>query len=111
MAEEVRNLLKEDRNLKGREVYDALKAKFPGKSINEASCGVAFSTARQKLGITKKGKKRKGAGSAKKVSVMKKRPAAVDLQTLEAAAKYLASVGDSDKAIAAVKQVQALQVK
>lgn len=107
MAEEVRNLLKKNPKLTGPEVFAALKKKFPRQKINENSCGVAFSGARKKLGIKSGRRRKKGA----KRTVVKRRPAAVKVDDLQAAAKFLSEVGDADKAIAAIKQVQALQVK
>ncbi len=52
--------------------------------------------------------KQKGA----KRTVKRKLPGAqtVDLAALQAAAKFVAQVGDADTAVAAVKQVQSLQI-
>jgi hypothetical protein len=46
------------------------------------------------------------------VTVTRKLPTAqtVDILVLQAAAKFVAAVGDTDTAIAAVKQVQTLQI-
>jgi len=117
MAEEIRNLLRENPSLSGREVYQALQQKFPNETINENSCGVAFSSARKQLGISG------GRSRAKKVvkrvapaaRVARKASAAggskqLDLATLQAAAKYLSQAGSADAAIEAIRQVQALQV-
>lgn len=115
MAAEVRELLKQNPAMTGKEVYEALSKKFPRRSINENSCGVAFSTARKTLGITKGRKRRRRKAGKKKVAVRKKRPAAtaasIDVGTLQAAAKFLSEVGNPDKALAAVRQVQSLQIK
>jgi hypothetical protein len=112
MAAEIRGLLERNKSLSGPEVYKALKKKFPRQKINEGSCGVAVSDARQKLGIApKRGKKRKAA----KTSVVKMKPAAtaltVDLTSLQAAAKFVSEVGDADKAIAAIRQLRSLQIQ
>ena len=112
MAAEIRGLLEKDKSLSGPEVYKALKKKFPRQKINESSCGVAFSGARQKLGISpKRGKKRKAA----KTTVVKMKPAAtattVDLTSLQAAAKFVSEVGDADKAISAIRQLRSLQIQ
>ena len=113
MAAEIRGLLESNQDLSGKEVYKALKKKFPRQKINESSCGVAVSDARQKLGISQKGtgKKRKAA----KTSVVKMKPAAtaltVDLTSLQAAAKFVSEVGDAEKAIAAVRQLRSLQIQ
>ena len=57
---------------------------------------------------TKKTGKPKGA----KRTVKRKLPGAqtVDLAALQAAAKFVAQVGDAETAVAAVKQVQSLQI-
>ena len=113
MAAEIRGLLRQNRSLSGSEVCDALKKKFPRQKINESSCGVAFSGARKKLGISqrKSGKKRKAA----KKTVRRMKPAAaaqaVDLTTLQAAAKFVSEVGGAEKAIRAIRQVRALQIQ
>jgi hypothetical protein len=112
MAAEIRGLLTQNRDLSGKEVYAALKKKFPKEGINESSCGVAFSGARKKLGISaKRGKKRKTA----KTTVRKMKPTAaaqaVDLTALQAAAKFVSEVGDAEKAIAAIRQLRSLQIQ
>lgn len=109
MAAEVRNVLRENRKLSGPEVYAALKEKFPNQKINENSLSVAFSAARKKLGI-KGGRRRKGRA---KRTVRKKVPSTprLNMDALQAAAKFVSAVGDADKAVAAIKQVTALQIK
>ena len=112
MAKEIRVLLEENRDLMGREIYDALKKNFPKEKINESSCGVAFSNARKKLGIVPGKKSRRR--SAKKKVVRKRVPATVpvlNLSTLQAAAKYVAEVGNVEKAIEAVRQIRSLQIR
>ena len=63
-------------------------------------------------GAKKKTAKKKRAIGGKKVTVTRKLPTAqtIDIATLQAAAKFVAAVGDADTAIAAVKQVQTLQI-
>ena len=110
MSQEIRTLLRKKRSLTGPEVYAALTEKFPGQEINKSSCGVAFTGARKKLGI--KGGRRRKSGA--KRTVVKARPApapALNIETLKAAAKFVGEIGDADKAIAAIKQVSALQIK
>ena len=62
----------------------------------------------------KTGKQKRATGRKKgtKRTVMRKRPSAqtVDLSALQAAAKFLATVGDAETAMAAIKQVQSLQI-
>lgn len=109
MAAEIRAILKEDPKLSGREVFEALTKKFPKAKINESSCSVAFSGARKKLGIAPGKKRRRGA----KKTVVRKRTAApkIDLEALQAAAKFVTQVGNADKALEAVRQVRLLQVR
>ena len=107
MSQEIRTLLRKKRSLTGPEVYAALTEKFPGQEINKSSCGVAFTGARKKLGI--KGGRRRKSGA--KQTVIKARPAPVSIERLQAAAKFVGEIGDADKAIAAIKQVSALQIK
>ncbi len=62
-------------------------------------------------GAKKKTAKKKRATGGKKRTVKRKKPSqTVDISALQAAAKFVAAVGDADKAIAAVKQVQSLQI-
>ncbi len=63
-------------------------------------------------GAKKKTAKKKRATGGKKVTVTRKLPSAqtVDISALQAAAKFVAAIGDADTAIAAVKQVQSLQI-
>ena len=66
-------------------------------------------------GAKKKSAKKKRATGRKKGAkrtVRRKRPIAqtVDISALQAAAKFLATVGDAETAMAAIKQVQSLQI-
>ena len=112
MAAEIRKLLRGKRSMMGREVYDALVENFPNQNINKDSCLVAFSKNRVQMGLAKKVVKKKSV--AKKV-VKKNRPSAavtaVNLTSLQAAAKFVAQIGDSDKAIAAIKQLESVQIR
>ena len=62
----------------------------------------------------KTGKKKQATGRKKgtKRTVRRKRPSVqtVDLSALQAAAKFDATVGDAETAMAAIKQVQSLQI-
>ena len=61
---------------------------------------------------TKTAKKKRTTGQKTK-TVKRKLPSAqnIDISALQAAAKFVADVGDADKAIAAVKQVSSLQIQ
>jgi len=106
MAEEIRKLLRAKRTITGREVYNALVENFPNQKIKEGSCLNAFSKTRMRMGLKKK--------RGKKV-VKRKMPStsvtAVDLNALQAAAKFVAQVGSADTAIAAIKQLQSVQIR
>ena len=62
----------------------------------------------------KTAKKKRATGRKKgaKRTVMRKRPSAqtVDISALQAAAKFLTAAGDAETAMAAIKQVQSLQI-
>lgn len=109
MAEEIKSLLGANSKLSAKETLEAIKAKHPDAQINEKSFGVAFYNARKKLGIASKGR----GGAAKKV-VVRKMPSvtrpAVDMPTLQAAAKFITVIGSPETAIEAIKQVQRLQI-
>lgn len=110
MAGEIRELLRGDRTLTGTQIVAALKDKFPKESINENSAGVALYNARKTLGIKSKRRRRSG----KKTTVQKRVPAAapkVNLASLQAAAKFVAEMGNADKALEAVRQIKTLQIK
>ncbi len=106
MSAEIRNLLRANWTMTGSEVYNALVEKFPEQIINKNSCLVAVYKNKNR---TKKVGKKKSV--ARKV-VKKKRPSvAVDINALQAAAKFVAQIGDSDKAIAAIKQLESVQIR
>ena len=111
MSAEIRTLLRAKRTMMGREVYNSLVENFPNQKINENSCLVAFSKTRLQMGMTKKRAKKK---SVTKKVVKRRRPSAaitaVDLNALQAAAKFVAQIGSADKGIAAIKQLQSVQI-
>lgn len=110
MAEEVRNVVSEKPDLTGPEVYATLVEKFPGEDINKNSCIVAVYSAREKLGV-KGGRKKKSKGGRKPGRPAAKASSKVDMEALQAAAKFISQIGDAEKAADAVKQVKALQLK
>jgi hypothetical protein len=108
MASEIRALLTRDPSLTGRQVVEGLASKFPGRRINENSCSVAYSTARRQLGIV----------SSRKKSVRRRKPgrngqasASMSLTALQAARKLIAEVGGAEVAMAAIRQVDSLQIR
>lgn len=106
MSATVRDVLRDNPKLTGKEVEAEIKKRHPGKKINSSSLNVAFSNARKALGITK-GKKR---------TVSKLKPSAgrltkgVDMAALQAARKYVSEVGDVNAALEAVRQLKTLQI-
>lgn len=108
MSQAVRDVLKENPQLSGKEVEAEVRQRNPGRKINSSSLNVAFSNARKQLGIVK-GKKR---------SVKRRKPSAggargtasVDMGALQAARKYVSEVGDVDAALEAVRQLKTLQI-
>ena len=111
MSAEIRKLLRAKRTMMGREVYNALVENFPKQKINENSCLVAFSKSRLQMGMTKKRAKKKSV-TRKVVKIRKPSAAAtaVDLNALQAAAKFVAQIGSADKGIAAIRQLQSVQI-
>ena len=108
MAAEIRKLLKADRSMTGRQVLEALKKKFPRQKINENSLGVAFSGARKKMGIRKTVRRKM---PARRKSAAKRASTSVSLDALQAAKPYLAACGgNTEAAIAAVRQLGSLQI-
>ena len=111
MSELVRSILTENPKANTKEVKEAVLAKHPTVKINDNSFAVAYYNAKKKL-FGPAGPKAK---SSKTNPVTKKTksvaPPSVDLATLQAAAKFLGEVGNADVALAAIKQVQGLQVK
>ena len=108
MAAEIRALLTKDRSLSGRQVIEGLEAKFPGRRINRNSASVAFSSARRQLGIT----------SSRKKTVRRRKPgrnsqaaSGSSLTALQAARKLIAEVGGAEAALAAIRQVESLQIR
>ena len=108
MSEAIREILTEKPTLRIKEAADAIMAKYPSAKINKGSFPVAFYTGRNKLGIKSSGRgKRIGRRIAKSAAKTTK----VDLDMMRSAAKFLSEVGGAEAALAAIKQVQAVQVK
>lgn len=116
MSAEIREMLEADASLSGRQVLEALQAKFPDQEINANSCNVAFSNARRKLGIRRSGKKAVvrrprpavAARSAGRAAVTA--PASVSLDALKAACELVAKAGGTEAAIGIVRSLAALKL-
>ena len=111
MAEEIRKLLRAKRTITGREVYNALVENFPNQKIKEGSCLNAFSKTRMRMGLKKRAMKKSVAGKIVKRRKPSAAVTAVDLNALQVAAKFVAQVGSADTAIAAIKQLQSVQIR
>ena len=112
MSKEIRKLLRAKRSMMGREVYDTLVKNFPKQKINESSCLVAFSASRMQMGLKKRAVKKKSvAGKVVKRRKPSTAVTAVDLNALQAAAKFVAQVGDANTAVAAIRQLQSVQIR
>lgn len=109
LAAAIREVLSENRNLSGREFLDAVKQKHPHQTINKNSFNVSFYTARKGLGI-KSGRRRKVVRMATPNAARKAPGKILNLELLQAARRMLATASDADTAVAAIQQVQALQL-
>lgn len=113
MSQAIRDELQANSEISLKDCLAAIQAKHPGLDVNSNSFGVAFSNQRAKLGLKKRrgGKtvrrRKPGAGAAAAPSQVA-RP--VNLDVLQAARRYVAAVGDAETAIAAVRQLQTLQI-
>ena len=114
MSAEMRKVVSENPEIKGKDAIALLKKRFPGEKINENSANVAFSNARKAIGVS--GKTSAPAAS----SAPTRRPAPAKTQApkaqtgnfnvLEAAKELVEAAGDSQTAIEALKQLDKLQV-
>lgn len=114
MSEEIRKFLGTKPSATNSEIFDYLVKKFGKGKFNEASCGVAASNQRKKLGISKG--KRKAVRKAKPAAARRGRPpmvtgVAVNLDALKAAKSLLSAVGgDEASAVSAIRQLSSLQI-
>jgi hypothetical protein len=108
MSEAIRDTLKESPNFSSKEAVDAIQAKYPSAKINKNSFSVAFYTGRKKLGINSSGR---GRRISKRKSQATATHSSVNMAILQTTAKFLSEVGGAEAALAAIKHVQAVQVK
>jgi len=107
MSEAIRALLTENPKLTNPEVRAALLIKYPGLKINKNSFSVAFYNVRKKLGLGPVLPRKKKNGVKTKSATRHNN----GLVTLQLAAEFISKVGGVSAALAAIKQVQALQLK
>ncbi len=103
MSREIKNIVRKDPNLKGREVVEVLQKKFPKEEINVKSAAVAFSNARKSLGIG-------GSNAPSNVYTSRKTSGSGDVAALKAARDFVNSVGSTKSALAAIQQLEELQL-
>lgn len=107
LAAETRSILEAKPNSSGRDVLEALREKFPKQPINQASAAVAFSKAREKLGLRSAPIGGRSVGRQGKVGGA----AALNITILKNAKSLLeACNGDQNLASAAIQHVKSLQL-
>jgi hypothetical protein len=127
VAQEIRALIEANNNIKGPEVMNALREKFPKETFNDKSCQVSYANIRKSMGLSRTLKKKPGT-SKKKAGRPPGRPvgtwrpsiapasaaaaeSAVDISLLQAAKALLQHCnGDAAVAVQALKQIAALQM-
>ena len=125
VAQEIRALIGANNEIKGPEVMNALREKFPKETFNDKSCQVSYANIRKSMGLSRTLKKKPGT-SKKKAGRPPGRPvgmwrpaaasppmaeSAVNLSLLQAAKVLLQHCsGDAAVAIQALKQIAALQM-
>ena len=117
---------KKARKSLSQSIRDYLEAK-PSATSNQIVEGLAKQGVKVSPGLASNVKYTSGPGAKKKTAkkkratgrkkgakrkVMRKRPSAqtVDISALQAAAKLLTAAGDAETALAAIRQVQSLQI-
>ena len=108
MSEAIRALLTENPKLTNLEVRAALTTKYPALKINKNSFSVAFFNVRKKLGLGPvQPRKNKKSDSRARPATRRTN----ELAMLQLAVEFIGKVGGVSAALAAIKQVQALQLK
>lgn len=119
MSEEIRKVLETKPDASNKDVFASLVAKFGKGKFNEASCGVAVSNQRKKLGLGKSKKRSVKKPAAAAVGAVRRgRPpkslsigTSVNFDALRAAKSLLAAVnGDESAAVASLRQLSSLQI-
>ncbi len=126
VAQEIRALIGANNEIKGPEVMNALREKFPKETFNDKSCQVSYANIRKSMGLSRTLKKKPGT-SKKKAGRPPGRPvgtwrpsvapattaaeSAVNISLLQAAKALLQHCnGDAAVAVQALKQIAALQM-
>lgn len=110
MSAEIRKILEKKPDASNKDVFASLESKFGKGSFNEASCGVAVSNQRKKMGLSKSRsvKKRKPGRPAGRPATT---GVAVDIDALKAAKALLGAVnGNESAAVSAIRQLSSLQI-
>lgn len=112
MSAAIREALSTNSELSGREAREIVQQAHPEQTINTNSFSVAFSKARQEMGI--KGGRRKVVRRRKPGTPRKQAESAsglsVTIDDLLAARKLLEAAGDAETAVRAIRQLQSLQI-
>jgi len=108
LSQSIRDHLSTKPNATPNEIVAALAKKGIKVSVGLAS-NIKYTSG---PGAKKKTTKKKRTTGQKTKTVKRKLPSAqnIDISALQAAAKFLATVGDAETAMAAIKQVQSLQI-
>lgn len=114
VAQEIRDLITENKAIKGPEVMTALRKKFPKLTFNDKSCQVSYANIRKSMGLSRtiKRKPEDSSGIRWMDTVhSESNPVAVDFNLLQAAKEFLKYCnGDVSIAMDALKQISKLQI-
>ncbi len=112
MSAEILDYLRVNPDATGRDCLEMLQKKYPTATINEASCSVAFSNMRRKLGLRKSGRKtvvRKRRPSAVVSTARSKASGGFSLDALQTACDLIAKAGSADSAIQILQSLKGLK--
>ena len=108
LSQSIRDHLQANPDATPTQIVEAL-AKYGIKVSPGLASNIKYTSG---LSAKKLSAKKKTGKKGTKRTVMRKLPSVqtVDLSALQAAAKFVATVGDAETAMAAIKQVQSLQI-
>jgi len=121
VAQEIKAMILANKTIKGPEVMDALREKFPKETFNDKSCQVTYSNLRKNLGLSHTLKRkpvaagrpatgRPAAAATRQIGVAAEE-SSVDMSLLHAAKVLLQHCnGDVTVAVNALQQIASLQM-
>lgn len=120
VAQEIKALILANKTIKGPEVMDALREKFPKETFNDKSCQVTYSNLRKNLGLSHTLKRKpvatgrpaagRPAAATRQIGVAAEE-SSVDMSLLQAAKVLLQHCnGDVTIAVNALQQIASLQM-